>query len=147
MTSTRPCIEPKQLAEILAMLQANYPSFQPSQLTASVWFEALRDIPYEILVQATSIHVRDVKYPPNPASLREIVFGREERVAIPATDCWNRKVLRSDGSPAIEGYEIKRVGGLMEMPATDHEQLEAPESNRISGPEKANWFEDLPGEG
>lgn len=55
---------------LTAEISAIYPDAIKDEFAASIWYRALKDIPYQALQAAFELHMQSSRFPPKPADLR-----------------------------------------------------------------------------
>lgn len=76
----------KETAQVLAIVQAAYPTIKPSnpESTVKAWAWTLGDCSKEDVLNAVRLHISTNRYFPNPADIREkivkaqIIYGNKE---------------------------------------------------------------------
>ena len=90
--------EPKDVAEVVAIISAAYPSFAPTEHTVEVYYQFLRDIPASLLKQAAAQSVAEAgrKFAPSIGELRGAVAEIRRVIAgTPSSyDAWH-EVLKA----------------------------------------------------
>jgi len=62
---------PVEMARLLAVVTAAYPTFEVDEIRHGVWMETLSDLDYQLASQALKRHVTLSKWPPSVAEIRE----------------------------------------------------------------------------
>lgn len=101
-------------SQLLGLISQVYAQVKPSSALAALWAAALSDIELAPATAAFRVHVRESRYPPTPADLRDILFGRYEREPEYELDLWGRKILGRDGAPRVKAWVERRGVGLFE---------------------------------
>lgn len=60
-----------EFTSFLKQLRTMYPTVITDELAASMWYRALKDIPYTLLEHALLVHIQSSVYPPTVAELRK----------------------------------------------------------------------------
>lgn len=115
-----------EISEILQILQLNYPqSFkgwdkEQSSLYAQMWFEAFKDVPKDVMVQAVKsiIYGDKREFAPNIGQVNAKIYELFNQDEMSADKAWNivRNAIRRSGWYSVEQFnnlpkDIQRIVG------------------------------------
>lgn len=97
---------PAHVVALLRLLQGGFDTFRPDDATVAVWSEELAAYSPERLAEAGRKILRLHRFGnPRLPVVFEALEGRKVAAPTYQTDVWGRRVLGSDGTPRIVGYE------------------------------------------
>ena len=119
------------------------PTFIPDQDAFNVWFELLKDIPYQQANVAIQKYMLTEKFPPTIADIREKATQIVESVdsSMSELEAWSlvRKAVRNSGYHSVEEFEklpeacqraVGSAANLKEWALMDSERVETVEQKR-----------------
>jgi hypothetical protein len=93
--------EPKDIARLIAVFQAAFPSWKPNELTPEIYFEDLKDIPSDELAAAVQMCRTEAgrEFAPSIGVIRGAVAElRRQAAAVPtAFEAWGDLIRAGDG--------------------------------------------------
>lgn len=101
-------MENKELKKVLTYLSEAYSTFGVTAAKFAVWQDGIGDINPEVVFKAVKEHIRESKYPPSIAEIRNLCM----RIIDPyksADDAWNEvlKAIRDFGSYRTQEATVK----------------------------------------
>lgn len=123
MTSYR--LDEAEFKRLTAEISAIYPEAIRDEFAASIWYRALKDIPYKALQAAFELHMQSSPFPPKPADLRagaeRLVKNTAESLP-PFEGVWRQvtRALRNSSYHAEEEFD--------KLPAIAKEVVVSPEN-------------------
>lgn len=81
-------MQPAEIAKLLTVIAANYPTFTVDEIKHSLWLDMLADVDYPTANMAVRRHIATSRFAPTVAEIREqamIASGHEE---VTATEAW-----------------------------------------------------------
>ena len=136
--------EDKELEEkmkflgLMAGLKSNYPNWQMNlndKNTLDLWFDSLKDIPYEVLNLGVMKLLAEEQFYPNIAKIRKACASIISAPCIDATEAWGlvQKAIRNYGWQRAEealaslppdvSEGVKRTGGWMALCKDDSPEI------------------------
>lgn len=91
-----------EVSKLLAVLSAAYSKFDVDEIKLKLWYEMLKDIPYQVAVVVVKKHICESPYPPAISDIREAaaLAVSSEEFRIDAGGAWG-EVMR-----AIRNYGV-----------------------------------------
>lgn len=98
-----------EFMQLVAEIRAVYEGAIPNQFAASIWYRALKDIPYRTLCAAWELHVQSSPHSPKPSDLRKCAeqIAKNTAEGIPTfEEVWQRitRALRNSSYHADEEF-------------------------------------------
>ena len=135
----------REFATIAAGLKAVYadPKFMADKFAMDVWYEALKDLPYDVASAAAQAYIQSETYFPTPASIRKYAVQVTTKDDMSELEAWNMvyKAMSNirDGNakaefdklPAVIQKALGNPASLKEMSVMDIETVNTVEQSHF----------------
>lgn len=106
---------PSEMARILAVVSAAYPTFEVDEIRHRVWMETLGDLDYQLASMAVKRHITLSKWSPSVAEIRENAAALSNPEQLTGSEAWGELM----GAVRKYGYYAEVTGLASLSPETE----------------------------